>query len=641
MFHALRFGKARRWPACAWVMLVSIATLPTAFLLIPASLDGGWLDRSWIAGLQLASQRGVAVGAQPTFTFGPLGYLDDFRVPFLANQWLVGVAVGLVAHVTFLTLLAVLLGGLKRSALVWALVALPILVALPLVGGVENEAAFAALVLAFLAFKITDGRWAAAAAAALGAMLALLLVIRAQGLVISCGFLVVCFVWYSLFRKRKAAVTIGAAFAIALPVLLLLGGLTPQYWGTFLRATYELGAGYSAAMYVGAFSWSMVVAAAVLVAFFVLAIGNLYRRRPFGAWLILALIVIFSAFKDAFVRADPGRAQEFFAVVSVVAVLTLITEAWRWGERTARNVAHTALGVFVATGLLLALAGANLLTLDDLPARLNGYATAIRAVVDPANRLALQRDQQAQAIRHYSVLINALHLPRNASIDAMPWDVALFYADPNLTWSPRPVLQSYAGYTSWLDGLDAAYISGGHAPDYIVYRIETIDNRYAPFDEPGLLHALLAHYRVVRSLDSYSVLLERDDAPAGGTRSEGQVCAPLGSAITVPQLPGRWVFADVKSQPTLPGMLLELLWRPAGMTITLSTSAGTGTYRLITGVAPDGLYVSSFIGSSATIGSAFAGRSPVPIRSITLDAPRQLEWPNPICVDFTSEVPPR
>ena len=54
---------------------------------------------------------------------------------------------------------------------------------------------------------------------------------------------------------------------------------------------------------------------------------------------------------------------------------------------------------------------------------------------------------------------------------------SLSIAYPELHWDPVPVLQSYSAYTTYLDNLDASFLSSARAPQRLLYQPATIDLR--------------------------------------------------------------------------------------------------------------------------------------------------------------------
>src|SRR4029077_17516262 len=111
----------------------------------------------------------------------------------------------------------------------------------------------------------------------------------------------------------------------------------------------------------------------------------------------------------------------------------------------------------------------------DLPGRWASNRIAVQAIASNDTRRSLQEASLTAMRRHSPPWLNEIRVPSSASVDVMPIDLGVFYADPELRWDPRPVSQSYDTYTPWLDSLDADFLSGPRAPEYIVYSLEAID----------------------------------------------------------------------------------------------------------------------------------------------------------------------
>jgi len=94
---------------------------------------------------------------------------------------------------------------------------------------------------------------------------------------------------------------------------------------------------------------------------------------------------------------------------------------------------------------------------------------------------------------YYGVPEKTLQALSTGDVDILPWEIEIAYAY-NLTWRPRPVLQSYSAYTPYLDRLDAAYLGSSQAPQRLLYLDQAADYRYALFDEPATFRTILSHY---------------------------------------------------------------------------------------------------------------------------------------------------
>ena len=108
----------------------------------------------------------------------------------------------------------------------------------------------------------------------------------------------------------------------------------------------------------------------------------------------------------------------------------------------------------------------------------------------------------------------------NNTVDIYPWDYSIIPAN-NLNWQPRPVIHSYATYTSWLDQKNADHFQSDKAPEYIILHLrrtknlygETIlglDNRYFFNDEPNTILQILSYYELEYKYNSFIILKKRD-----------------------------------------------------------------------------------------------------------------------------------
>jgi hypothetical protein len=381
----------------------------------------------------------------------------------------------------------------------------------------------------------------------------------------------------------------------------------------------------------------IVVGGAIIVVLAVLGVGMLIRRRSTdGLWLLLACVALFPLFKDSFVRDGSTRDAIFFGVLGLVAALSLVVvapSARSWLSRRSR-VPVALLAACVALGI--AWRATDLSRVAEDSGRLSNYGTVVHAVLSSSVRHDLQDRTLQDARTYYLDTIRGLPpFPTAATVDVMPWDIGLIYEQGSLHWDPRPVLQSYLAYTPWLDQLDADFLRGSTAPDFIIYSYLTIDDRYAAFDEPAAFRTLVDNYRVIKVLGPAVVVLQRIAPSAASETVEGTTCAALGTAITVPQRAGVRTFAHVDMTRTILGSALDLLAKAPEARVTLTTAAGSSDRRLVQAVAGDGLYVSNFLSSSPDIQTAITGSGGVPITSLMISGDAS-GWSARYCITFTT-----
>src|SRR5262249_18342587 len=71
-------------------------------------------------------------------------------------------------------------------------------------------------------------------------------------------------------------------------------------------------------------------------------------------------------------------------------------------------------------------------------------------------------------IEHLQLPDSILRLIGKSTVDVYPWNYAIV-ARNHLNWQPRPVLDSYASYTSWLDGLNSKHFENAEtAPRFVI-----------------------------------------------------------------------------------------------------------------------------------------------------------------------------
>src|SRR5207244_1671248 len=134
---------------------------------------------------------------------------------------------------------------------------------------------------------------------------------------------------------------------------------------------------------------------------------------------------------------------------------------------------------------------------------------------DHVRSLARFAETQRKLVRQGNLLLDSQRLPqgwldlmrsRGGSVDVVPWDLTYVEAN-NLSWNPNPVLQTYAAFTEYLDGLSAAHFSGPRAPTFVIVTAVDIDGRHFLWGAPRTWQRLLSGYQVVEIDRARNMLL--------------------------------------------------------------------------------------------------------------------------------------
>src|SRR5262249_26589607 len=101
---------------------------------------------------------------------------------------------------------------------------------------------------------------------------------------------------------------------------------------------------------------------------------------------------------------------------------------------------------------------------------------------------------------------------RDAAVDVMSFEQAAVLLN-RLNWHPRPMFQGYGAYTSSLLALNAHYFARETAPEFILFKLQTIDGRYPLLDDAQALLQVIHRYRPVLAERSFLLLQKQWNGP--------------------------------------------------------------------------------------------------------------------------------
>ncbi len=152
------------------------------------------------------------------------------------------------------------------------------------------------------------------------------------------------------------------------------------------------------------------------------------------------------------------------------------------------------------------------------------------------------------------------------------------------------MLQSYSAYTSYLDQLDARFLSSSRAPERILYQPVTINDRDQWWEPPATLEAMYCHYRQIGPVGRW-LLLARVPGPGrcGPSTVIGQATTRFGEPLNVPASPpGKMTVATFSiTSPALARAEAAALKGPEVYLTAWYGGAVSQKYRFITGTAAD------------------------------------------------------
>ncbi|TDY25467.1 hypothetical protein B0G81_5930 [Paraburkholderia sp. BL6665CI2N2] len=317
-------------------------------------------------------------------------------------------------------------------------------------------------------------------------------------------------------------------------------------------------------------------------------------------WRVVAAVAVMLllCFKAGFVRHD-GHA------LIAASALTLIGYVLFLRNDTFAGLAGVVLGILG----WLAIANSYLSvspwdSIERVSTQIYDATYAAAARVKTPGELRRHFEDANRAIRL------TLPLPsRLGTVDLYPSALSALLAT-DMTWSPRPIMQSYSAYNNQLLAANRRHLELS-PPETIFFGIDSIDQRFPSLEDSASWPLLLGKYEPVGLVGIYAELRKRarpvsvDAGPA-----EKWETASVGSSIPITHT-GRpiWAYLDVK--PTLLGRLLAAVYKDPPLYISVGFANRTSaTYRMIPSIARTGFLLSPVISSAEDFVALQSTRAP-------------------------------
>jgi hypothetical protein len=574
------------WPLViafgVWLILVTLPRLPI----------GTDNDSSWSATLDYAHQNGLQFGKDIAFTYGPLGFL---MTPY-ASPFSPGLRVATDCFLTALVVAGFILLSWRLDWL-WRGFAIALFVFFGANADPRNELLICIGLLSWGQLSLLERRPLLGVSLGAFGLLVIFSVLAKMTLlapaVLSVGAVAGGFCAQRRFRDGSIllAATVTGILAVWVGLGQSLGHL-----GLFLFNGVRVAATYDQAMWVDPFPvfkwWALAMLALTLGAAILLfqpTKGDrttLWSRRIVLGWLVLFLYVIW---KHGFVRAGRDHLEVFFGCVPVLAALL---EAWP-GARGARRWLIRGLA---CSCCVIGVISVQWLFGGDLGARLARpfRLAALHAsqVFRPSVYRREMRELQ-QAERDANQLPRVRAAVGRSSVDVFGCNQA--YAVFNdLNFRPRPIFLSYAAYSAALMNLNDQYYFSPAAPQYVLFSLNPIDDRFPPLEDARLLRNLLINYHPVDAEGPILLLkAAQSAAPAMTLLREGTL--GYGDVIGLKEYGNASLWLEIQLKPNLLGRLVQWLYRPSE--ITLAVWCDTPTVRVARFHSPAPMLAAGFLAS--------------------------------------------
>jgi hypothetical protein len=605
----LRF--LRRWP---WYFVV-LTALAFALLWLdifspPSSPVIPQLDISWSAALIHFAAEGFQFGKEVIFAYGPLSHLITF---IYTGELFASRVVWELVSKTFFA--AVLCAATFRLPQLWRLPFFVFAFLFVWADGAPDTLYFLAIscLVAFL-FRNGPGRFGLDLLA--GSFFAIASLIKFTYAILAMLALIFVLASCCVQRRPLRGLLLLLAFVVTLLLCWRAAGQSYRNLVPYFYASMDVSLHYKGAMSRPASSNAIVIvgAAAGLLGVLQCAVTFLGSRPARSLFFVLFLVSeIILVWNRALVRAD-DHVLSFFCLCPAILFTT-----WLVVSPEAKSC-RVGSGINLIV-LVLCLGGIALQRPTELrawvPQAITRVCGAWHIVMHPNAYCEQLRSQLTQAKATYA-------LPRvraevgHQTIDVFGHEQGIALLN-DLNYRPRPAFQGYSAYSSALIDANTAHYTSRKAPEYVLFKYQTIDDRYPSLDDAGVLRQLLLNYKPL--LEEQDYVLWKNIRPAGPIPVETRLTTSLPFdaelALPAPVDGMQWLQLEVKVSRL--GRALNFFYKPPEVTLRVTDNLGRQTsYRLIPSMSSKGFLINPYLKSVREVLLTASGEQTASVTSFSV-----------------------
>ncbi len=363
----------------------------------------------------------------------------------------------------------------------------------------------------------------------------------------------------------------------------------------YLVGGFEVAKNYEPAMSL----WeteSLDIAAVWCAALLVIALPLLMRPSRFSTSHFATSLVpmtlcllLFMVWKFTFVAFHPQKIVMFYSAACLISLIALISN----GTFPARR---QWVGVTTTFGLLLV---AVIVAENRYPSPVTAlneqiafphprHPEAAIAFVQGRDWMPNRHSQRCDEINRRYDLSDL-----TGSIDVFPDHLYLALTRSDLTFRPRPVMQSYVAYSPWLAERNAAHYRSDQAPDHVLFSVDPLDDRFPMLCDSLTWRELLQRYEVSDVLEDHLLLTRLPKHRTIQVSKLNKVKGDWGEWIAVPKLEEGLIWCRVQLYPTLGTKVAGMAYRQPHVFLDVRWRDGsTKRFRYIPTMGPSGFLLS-------------------------------------------------
>ena len=588
--------------------------------------SGVTLESSWFDVLARAFTQGWQWGSDIVFTYGPLGFLTPYVTwnPETTAVFRIGQILLCLLWAAMAYVFARRLGTLRQVLIVAAMVALYPLLRIDI--GWNVPFAFAVVLIYRMVDEAPHRAHRTAWYVTVITLLSLLALIKFTGQVMWIGVMGYATLLGLQRRDYRTALIFGLVGPAIFLAIWLAIGQSISGLGAYFATSLNMSTGYAAMSLQPGPHMDMIgmVAFVVLATIIVIGYWLAAARLAYSLTAIALLTMSLMAWKAGYVRPD-DHVVIFYGSAIFIALASLCLPY----EPRRKLIALRWLG-FVGLAFVCLTVSYRFLDFDWETTRMSN---SLSSLLHPGTATT---DWAA----HWAEQKSKFQLPRTqarvgrSKVDVLMNEQSIALAN-GLNYQPRPAFQGYSAYTPALTRRNEAFLFDPRtAPDFLLTKLQSIDNRFPTADDPLSVLAALRAYLPV-DLEGGYLVMQRTGwpiEPLPVPPATAWKIASLGSDLDVDQGPKpQALFFDI--QLNVWGQIRGALLREPGLSMHVKLTDGSEhSYALIRHLGLAGMLVSPFMLTESDYLSWHASISERRVISMQLRATdaAEIRWFDPI-----------
>ena len=550
-----------------WIFRILGFLVLTAIAFSLPGFPASELDTSWRMALGKFFVDGRQFGTEIVFTYGPLGFV--MGKTYWGGQWASLLAWHAVQAAVFSGIVywhGYRLTGYTRTFFFGFFFLL----------GLSYQDAMHQIIVAFAGLELirqshTPWRWSSVAWLALLAALSL---VKFTNLLLAV-FLVLLAAGVELWNRRRfLALRLPAIFVGLFLVGWMLCGQHVGNIPAYLRSSWEISQGYQDAMGFSCPPRQLYLGLAVLLLVGTAMLLNLLthpERVRVTALTLGTSAFIYLNWKHGFIRADGHQIGFYYAALTVIVTAPLMLEdAPRF--KLARQLMLGVAGLISLIGIDTVLPGVVRGAFGATEQKINQNVSFVLGL-GPDRSLY---DTRLQTEKDALSLLKTKALVKRSTVDVLGYEqaVALFN---DFNYQPRPVFQGYSAYTPYLSRLNYDYYASDRAPEFVLFKLQSIDYRLATMDDPHALRLLIQRYTYLFTEQGFTVWQRkpgRFDAATFEPKPIRSTTIKLGQKLDIADLASQHLWVEIDYHFSLLGKLRRFLFKPVLVNLRITDDKG-------------------------------------------------------------------